>query len=100
VIFSLRISSNKFRENPTYEHLYFSGGLPPAQNDLGVMYYLGHGVTRNNTRAYMWFYLSASGGDKGAMVNLDRLQNRMTPTDIIKGKQLADECAAKNYKGC
>jgi len=28
VIFSLRISSNKFKEDPTFEHLYFSGGLP------------------------------------------------------------------------
>jgi len=37
VIFSLRISSNKFRENPTFEHLYFSGGLPNASLNLGII---------------------------------------------------------------
>lgn len=41
-----------------------------AQNNLGVMYYKGHGVTKDYAEAIRWYYEAAKGGLSMSMRNL------------------------------
>ena len=75
-------------------------GDAAAQTFLGVMYATGEGVRENNAIAYMWFNIAASQGDKGAVSNLDKIKQQMTPSQVEKGQDLTRQCIAKNYKGC
>ena len=75
-------------------------GNAGAQNNLGVMYEKGQGVTQDYVRAHMWYNLATSQGDKDATENRDIVAKKMTPADVSKAKDLARECVKKNYKGC
>jgi hypothetical protein len=48
----------------------------------------------------MWLNLSASQGNKNALVNRNMLELKMISGDITKANKLARECVAKYYKGC
>jgi hypothetical protein len=48
----------------------------------------------------MWLNISASRGNKIALVNRNILELKMIPADIAKANKLARECVAKNYKDC
>ena len=75
-------------------------GNTDAQFNIGVMYYNGQGVLIDDVRAYMWFDLSASAGNDAAAINRDRVAGIMTSTQIEQAKKLAQQCLAKNYRGC
>jgi len=65
VSFSLGISSNKFRENPTYEHLYFSGGLPiPLKKGLNRSSFKVKSMRWDG----FWFYLIIDSGNPQKMI--------------------------------
>lgn len=68
--------------------------------NLGYMYFSGKGVIQDYTRAHMWLNIAASQGDEDAVENRNRIEKEMTPTDLSKARQLAEECVAKYYKGC
>ena len=75
-------------------------GHAEAQGLVGAMYLEGRGVTQNHTFALMWWIIwAAQSDDRGADLR-DQLQKLMTPTQIEKAKELAQECVAKNYKDC
>ena len=44
-----------------------------AQNNLGLMFYQGHGVAQDKAEAIRWFRLAAAQGDTGAAAWLERL---------------------------
>ena len=71
-----------------------------AQYNLGVMYENGQGVPLDYVRAHMWYNIAASKGVGNAKKNRDIVVKKMTPEQIEKAQKLAQECAAKNYKGC
>ena len=75
-------------------------GHADAQNNLGVMYANGFGVTQDFARAYMWWNIAASQGIKNASENRDIVEKKMTPSQIEKAQDLARECVANNYKDC
>lgn len=60
------------------------GGHKQAQHYLGLMYYKGLGVAKDNIEAYKWFDLSASNGDKVGMVL------KVTLKDILTDHELSE----------
>ena len=75
-------------------------GNARAQNNLGVMYATGLGVLKDHVYAHMWWNIAASSGDKDASKYRDKVAQEMTPSQLEKAKELAQECVKKNYKGC
>ena len=71
-----------------------------AQSNLGLMYGNGQGVPKDYVRAHMWFNLAASNGVKKSQENRDEIASFMTSAQIEKAQALAQECIAKDYKGC
>ena len=68
---------------------------------LGLMYFSGnYGVTQDYILAHMWWNISASQDNKAAGYIRDRLQKKMTATQVEKAQDLARECLARNYMDC
>ena len=67
-------------------------GHPGAQSGVGWYYELGRGLPAPDlVRAYLWYTLSAIGGDPDAKISLEELVKRMHPNDIeIARKLVAD----------
>ena len=62
-------------------------GNAGAQNNLGLMYDNGQGVTQDDVQAHMWFNLAAAQGDKNSAKNRDIVEKSMTTADISKARQ-------------
>ena len=75
-------------------------GHAKAQYNLGVGYANGNGVIQDYTLAHMWINIAASQANVNWMKYRDIIAEKMTPSQIEKAQQLAQECEAKNYKGC
>ncbi len=75
-------------------------GFAGAQSELGYMYDKGQGVLQDYGRAHMWYNIGASNGEEVAAKNRDNVAKKMTPAQIGKAQNLAQECFAKDYKGC
>lgn len=75
-------------------------GDTDAQNNLGVLYAKGEGVTQDDVLAHMWFALSVPSVKNTARENREKLAKQMTPQQIAEAQKLATECKARNYKGC
>jgi len=48
----------------------------------------------------MWMSISASNGLEDAALYIAKVATMMTSDQIVKAKELARECVAKNYKDC
>ncbi len=59
------------------------------------MYFNGRGVSRDYVSAYMWFNLAAASGDREAEKLRDRAATKMTSTQIVRARGLADDWKAK-----
>jgi hypothetical protein len=75
-------------------------GYADAQNNLGVMYYKGQGIPQDYVYAHMWFDIAATSGHKNGSINRDFIAKEMTPAQIEKVQELAQECVRKEYIGC
>ena len=75
-------------------------GYTPAQNKIGMMCESEQGNPQNVIRAYMWFNLAATNGDKETAEARDRVAKKMTPEQIAEAQDLAVECQKKGYKDC
>jgi TPR repeat protein len=79
-------------------------GSQEAQGRLGWLYYKGWGVPKDYVRASMWFSVEAANpkGDsqKLAVMNRDMSDSYMTPAQIAESRRLAQECQARQFKGC
>ena len=81
-----------------------------CQNYLGLMYEKGRGVSRDITKAYMWFNLADYNGDISASGNKIRLTKgksifnmpfeAMTISDISKAQLMSSRCLESNYTDC
>ncbi len=70
-------------------------GHPGAQSGIGWYYEVGRGLPAPDlVRAYLWYALSAIGGDPDAAISLEDITRRMTPEEIGKAHVLIDD-----YKG-
>ena len=53
------------------------------------MYRIGQGVQQDHVLAHMWWNLSASNGDKGAIKSRNIIETKMTPSQIEKAQEMA-----------
>lgn len=73
---------------------------PWAQSSLGFMYAVGDGVIQDFILAYMWLSIAASNAPESAALYLAKVETMMASDQIVKAKELARKCVAKNYKYC
>jgi len=75
-----------------------------SQFQLGGLYFGAKGVSRDLVRTYMWWSLASahSTGDLQKMSSdlQDKVARRMTPAQIAEGQRLAQQCQARQFKGC
>ena len=58
---------------------------------LGLIYYKGLGVQKDNIEAYKWFDLAASSGDKVGIVLKLTLKDLLTPQDLKEAEERKEE---------
>ena len=75
-------------------------GNAEAQNNLGLMYVKGEGVTQSNTSAYVWLYSAASQGVSLAKWSQDQLEKKMTSEQLEQAQAMALKCQTSKYKDC
>ena len=64
-------------------------GHPGAQSGVGWYYEVGRGLPAPDpVRAYLWYTLSAIGGDPDAAVSQEELAKRMTKAEIAKALEM------------
>lgn len=67
-------------------------GHPGAQSGIGWYYEVGRGITAPDpVRAYMWYTLSAIGGDPDAAVSQEEIAKRMTQEQIAEALVLVND---------
>ncbi len=67
-------------------------GHPGAQSGVGWYYEIGRGMPAPDlVRAYMWYVLSAIGGDPDAAISQEEVVKKMTPEQIKKAHVLIDD---------
>jgi TPR repeat protein len=67
-------------------------GHAGAQSGVGWYYEVGRGLPAPDlVRAYLWYALSAIGGDPDAAISLEEVQKKMTPEQIEKAHVLIDD---------
>jgi TPR repeat protein len=82
-------------------------GDATAENFLGLMYLNGQGVPENLLLAHMWSNLAAASGKEVMILKRDdltqmrdKLASQMTPQQVAEAQKMAQDCLAKNLKGC
>ncbi len=67
-------------------------GHPGAQSGLGWYYEVGRGLPAPDpVRAYLWYALSAIGGDPDALISLEEITPRLTPGQRARAEVLVDD---------
>ena len=67
-------------------------GHPGAQSGIGWYYEVGRGVAKIDlVRAYMWYTLSAIGGDPDAAISLEEVVKKMSKEEIDKAHVLVND---------
>ena len=67
-------------------------GHPGAQSGVGWYYEVGRGMpTPDLVRAYLWYVLSAIGGDPDAAISQEEVVKKMTDEQIEKAHILIDD---------
>ena len=67
-------------------------GHPGAQSGLGWYYEVGRGLPAPDlVRAYLWYTLSAIGGDPDAAVSQEEVAKRMSEEQIAKALQMVGD---------
>ena len=64
-------------------------GEAEAQYNLGLMYANGTGVPQDDVLAYAWLNLAVEQGNELASENKDKLQTRMTTTQMARAQELS-----------
>lgn len=68
-------------------------GYADAQYLAGLFCLEGRGGEADRPQAHMWFSLAAAQGDDKAAKSLEQLEGTMTPEELSRARQLADERA-------
>jgi uncharacterized protein len=81
--------------NPRQAAEYFRraalAGDPESQAEMGQRYEHGNGVPHDPVEAYAWHTLAAGIRSTGAMLALDRLRPQLTPEEIERAEEIAEE---------
>jgi TPR repeat protein len=67
-------------------------GHPGAQSGVGWYYEVGRGLPAPDlVRAYLWYALSAMGGDVDASISVNEVRKKMTAEEIEKAHELIED---------
>lgn len=69
-------------------------GNTQAQTRLAEMYEKGLGITRNYVDAYVWYNLAAASGNSNARIARDKLESRMTNSQISDAQRRSNQLLA------
>ena len=69
-----------------------------AQSNLGVMYSLGQGVTKNLMAAFAWYTIAAANGHTNAATWKANAAKQLTRAQLAQAVAYAKELTAKNPK--
>jgi TPR repeat protein len=73
-------------------------GHPGAQSGLGWYYEVGRGIPAPDmVRAYLWYALSAIGGDPDALVSLELITPRLTTQEKAQAEIMVDDYKSWMY---
>lgn len=73
-------------------------GHPGAQSGLGWYYEVGRGIPAPDlVRAYLWYALSAIGGDPDALISLEEITPRLTAEERQRAEALLGDYKAWMY---
>ena len=64
-------------------------GHPEAQNNLGIMYAIGEGVSEDDIQAYAWISLASAQGLENAKITKEILTGEMTSAEIAEAEKLS-----------
>ena len=81
-------------------HLSAIQGNNGGQHGLGVMYMQGIAILANNIKSHMWFNIGSANGHSQSAHWRDKVEKKMTPTDISKAQAMARECMNSGYTKC
>ena len=70
-----------------------------AQNKLGEVYSQGLGLPQSYLDAHMWFNLSGSQGNTGAIRNRNKMERKMSPEQIVQAQEMARKWKPEHLKG-
>ena len=62
-----------------------------AQFKLGSIYHNGHGVPRDDIKAYAWYGIAAAGGVKSAEILRDEIQAQLSQEELEQARKLSKE---------
>ena len=74
-------------------------GIDKAQNKLGEVYSQGLGLPQSYLDAHMWFNLSGSQGNRGAIRNRNKMERKMSPEQIVQAQEMARNWKPEHLKG-
>ena len=67
-------------------------GHPGSQSGVGWYYEIGRGIPQPDlVRAYLWYRLSAIGGDPDAAMSIEEVVKKMTPDEIARARILVED---------
>jgi uncharacterized protein len=70
-------------------------GNAMAQGNIGLAYWYGKGVPKDEVMGLMWLNLAVAHGLKGAAERRDNLAREMTAAQVAEAQKLADEWKPK-----
>ena len=69
-----------------------------AQQNLGMVYLYGSGVVKSFPQAYMWFNIATANESGAARIIRDKLEKKMTTSEIYQAQEMSKEWFSKNSK--
>jgi TPR repeat protein len=63
-------------------------GVASAQRNLGLMYYNGQGVLKDDVNAYAWFNVASANGAKNGSNSREMVAKEMNPEQIAEAQKL------------
>ena len=71
-----------------------------AQMVLGAMYVDGRGVLKDYVLAHMWLNIASANGLEEAREHRDRVEAKLTRTQVLRATELARACLQSDYQTC
>lgn len=77
------------------EHVY-----PFAFFTLGNLYSTGKGLKRNKVKAFVWYHLAVENGYDRARQLRDRLESKLSASELAEANSQVTRCIQQDYKNC
>ena len=99
-VLSLQVGAADAGSSPDYAETRKAAdqGDANAQNNLGVMYVNGQGVSQDYVMAHMFYNVASATGAEDARRNRDRVAEIMTGEQVAEAQRLAREWMERHPK--